>query len=161
MKTSKVAVVAVAGALLGSSVWAQMGTIKEGSVVSLQYVLKADNQYVIPPQKKDFLQLVVGRGAYPPTFERALIGLKTGDRKSITLKPDQAYGPSRPELIKRVPRSAIPPGLKLVEGGLLSSRTGATRMRVAKILNDSVILDENHPLAGKTLTYEVLVTDLE
>ena len=134
--------------------------IKDGSAVRLDYFFQADGKTIVSQDKQEQMRLVVGRGAYPKDFEKQLIGLKPGDKKVINLKPEEAFGPYRPELLKRVSKAQFPPNLSLKEGQLLGGRNGQRAMRVAKILDDSVVLDENHPLAGKTLKYYIQVLDV-
>ena len=134
--------------------------IEAGSMVHLSYFMDANGIPVVPQQKKETMKLVVGKGAYPAYFEKQLIGLKIGDARDITLTSQQAYGPHRSDLVKRVPKSQLPPTIPLKEGLLLGGKDGRHAMRIAKVLDDSVVLDENHPLAGKTLIYHVQVTDV-
>ena len=104
--------------------------------------------------------LVVGGGKYPKAFERQLIGLKPGAEKNITLKPEEAYGPIHPELVKRISKTDFPSNIKPVEGRVLAGRNGQV-LRIAKVLDDSVVVDQNHPLAGKTLKYHVMVKEVQ
>ncbi len=131
--------------------------IKTGSSVRIEYTLEADGQELVKKDKPEEMVLVVGTNVYPPAFEKQLSGMKEGDKKSISLSPEQAFGPLRPELIKRVQKTSLPPGLKLVEGQRLASKESGRAMRVAKIMEDSVVFDENHPLAGKALKYSIRI----
>jgi len=135
--------------------------VVDGSVVHLVYFFEANGAPVVNAAKKDTMQLVVGQNRFPAAFEKQLIGLKAGDRKDIRLTPDQAYGPVREDLIKRIPISEVPPSIPLKEGMLLRGKKGERPIRVAKVLEDSVVLDENHPFAGKTLDYHVEITDVK
>ena len=135
--------------------------IGNGSIVKLKYSLMADGVPLIASEKLENMQVLVGSSQYPPDFEKSLIGLKKGDKKKITLKPEQGFGPYRPELMRRVPKNTIPSSISLREGALIGSANGRSAMRIAKILDDTVVLDQNHPLAGKTLIYNVQVTDVE
>lgn len=134
-------------------------TVAAGSVVTLRYALMADNAAIVPDDKPETLQLTVGGGKLPPMFEKALIGLPVGAAKAVQLKPEEAFGPIRKELIGRVPRTSLPAG-ELKEGAVLG--TGGVTARVAKIMEDgTVVIDRNHPLAGRTLLYKVRVTSIE
>lgn len=133
--------------------------IEPGSVVSLQYVLSADNVPVIKEDAPQIMKLTIGEGKLPPLFEKSLIGLSVGGAKAIALKPEDAFGPVRKELIGRVPRAGLPKG-ELKEGMLLG--VGSYTAKVVKILEDgSVVIDRNHPLAGKNLLYKVRVTSID
>lgn len=134
-------------------------TVTTGSVVTLQYVLTANNTPVILDDAPQIMKLTVGEGKFPTAFEKNLLGLKVGAAKAIVLKPEEAYGPERKELIARVPRSALPKG-EIKEGSVLFA--GTLSLKVVKILDDgSVIVDRNHPLAGKNLIYKVRISSIE
>jgi len=135
--------------------------IQDGSKVELAYSFDADGIPMVSEQNKETMKLVEGAGAYPPTFERQLLGMRKGDKKTIHLTPEEGFGPVRPELLKRVALKELPKGLKLEEGDLLGAKSGAKPIRVAKILDDSVVLDENHPLAGKSLIYQVQILSIQ
>ena len=132
-----------------------------GSSVKLVYFFEANGSPILTAENKGDMELVLGNNLYPPEFEKQLIGMKKGDKKNITLAPEQAFGAYRPELIKRVAKNQLPPNLKLQEGMLIGGKDGQRPMRVAKILDDSVVLDQNNPLAGKTLTYHVEIIDVQ
>ena len=132
--------------------------IRKGSAVLFQYAMEADGTPVVPPSNPEMMQLTVGDGVFPPAFERELLGMTVGAQKNITLRPEQAFGPFRPELVQRVPKTQLPPDLALTEGMLIGGKGQAT-MRVAKILDDSVVLDQNHPFAGKTLVYRIQILE--
>ena len=146
--------------LIGADARAAGMRIDHGSMVHLNYFLEANGVAIIPEQKRENVELIVGKGAYPPDFEKQLIGLRKGDAKNIELTPDQAYGPHLSQLVKRVSKKEFPPSIPLKEGLLLGTKDGRHPIRIAKILDDSVVMDENHPLAGKTLLYHVQVTDV-
>lgn len=154
-------VLAVVFALSGCG-WLSAGPkIREGSPVILDYALEADGVAVIPEDKMETMKLVVGESLYPPEFERRLIGLRESETREIRLRPEQAFGPYRQELIRRVPRSQFPPDIVLREGTLIGNKNGQAAMRVAKIFEDWVALDQNHPLAGKKLTYQVHIKEVQ
>lgn len=150
----------VLSVFIGQSLYASGGRIESGSTVQLTYSLDANGTPVISKEKQVPMKLVVGKGLYPAAFERQLIGLNQGDSKNIELTPEQGYGPRRPELLKRIPKSDLPPSFPQVEGTMIGSKRSQHPMVVAKVLEDSVILDQNHPLAGKRLAYHVRVTDV-
>lgn len=81
-----------------------------------------------------------------------------GDAKSVTLEPEEAYGPADDRLVQVVERTRIPDDITLNVGGILqaSDPTGnQMRLTVVAFDDDSVTLDANHPLAGKALTFEL------
>ena len=152
--------VLLTGISLLSTVEAAGPRVDQGSMVHLSYFMEANGVPIVSEKKRRAIQLVIGKGSYPKDFEKQLIGLKKGDAREITLTPEQAYGPHLTQLVKRVSRKKLPPTIPLREGMLLGSKEGKHAIRIAKILDDSVVMDENHPLAGKTLKYHVQVTDV-
>lgn len=130
-----------------------------GSSVRLQYSLEANGAVVIHPGSPADMVLTIGEGKLPAAFEKNLVGLKPGDVKTIALKPEEAFGPARRELIGKVQRAQLPPG-EIKEGTVLTA--GSFSATIVKIMDDgSVVIDRNHPLAGKNLIYKVRVTSVE
>ena len=141
----------------------ETGQIHKGSVVKIQYAMDVNGVHLVAPPNLEEMHLVVGESKYPPDFEKALIGMKVGSEKVITLKPEQAFGPVRPELFKRIPKSQFPGNIVLKQGALLHGTNddgNSITMRVVQILDDSVVVDQNHPLAGKTLVYRIRIKEV-
>ena len=97
------------------------------------------------------LEFTLGSGQVIPGFDNAVTGMATGDTKTVTMAPDDAYGTSNPDLVQVVERERIPTGIDLEVGMMLSA--GSQRLQVTAFDDDSVTLDANHPLAGKALTF--------
>jgi peptidylprolyl isomerase len=104
------------------------------------------------------IEVTIGTGQVIPGFENALVGMAEGDAKSVTLEPEHAYGDSDDRLVQVVERTRIPAEIDLDVGGVLQASDSAgnpMRLTVVEFDDDSVTLDANHPLAGKTLTFEL------
>ncbi len=133
------------------------GAVTKGSRVEVHYSLEADGLTVVPTETPETMNLVIGEGSYPMEYEKALIGMTKGDKKVISLKPKQGYGLIEQSLLMRVKRQDLP--ADIAEGMVIGSKDPNGRlmsMRVIKILEDgTVVLDKNHPLAGKNLVYRV------
>ena len=162
IKKAVLAVFLIAGCVFSRQTLSQASQVRidNGNLVSLSYFLEANGAPIIPQDKKQIMKFIEGKGAYPAAFEKQLIGLKKGDSKEITLTPEQGYGPHLAELVKRIDKKQFPSNIPLKEGLLLNAKSGRHAVRIAKVLEDSVVMDENHPLAGKTLTYHIQVTDV-
>ena len=83
-----------------------------------------------------------------------------GDRKTVTIPADDAYGPRRDELVHEVDKARMPPGVSAVVGRRLQARNrmGETmELTIAEVGEETVVLDANHPLAGEDLTFELEV----
>jgi peptidylprolyl isomerase len=104
------------------------------------------------------LEFNIGQGMVIPGFENGIIGLQEGDSKKITIPAEDAYGPHREDLLTTIERSQIPASIDLQIGMILQMRSpdgGTTNVSIRDINLESVILDLNHPMAGKELIFEV------
>jgi FKBP-type peptidyl-prolyl cis-trans isomerase 2 len=157
---------AVAFAAIGLSIadglpgWAEPPTrIVEGTKVTMEFtVTLPDKTVVTTTDGRDPLAYIHGRGQIVPGLERALTGLKAGDKKHVELPPEQAYGAYDETKRLTVPRSRIPGDAKV--GSVLQDKSGQP-IRVIELSETSAVLDRNHPLAGKTVTFDVRIIKLE
>ncbi len=104
------------------------------------------------------LEFNIGQGMAIPGFENGIIGMQAGDSKKITIPAEDAYGPHREDLLTTIERSQIPASIDLQIGMILQMRSpegGTTNVSIRDINPESVILDLNHPMAGKELIFEV------
>jgi FKBP-type peptidyl-prolyl cis-trans isomerase 2 len=104
-----------------------------------------------------------GAGKLPSALQAALHGLRVGDRKRVTLLPAQAYGAVNPAAFQEVDIQLVPALARKVGSVLVSQdTTGKQRpVRIHAIRDTTVVLDFNHPLAGKTLHFDVRVVDIQ
>lgn len=133
------------------------------SVVSIHYTLKDDTGTVIDRSEAgEPLAYLHGHGNLIPGLEQELAGKNSGDELTVTVPPAQGYGEYDEGLVQSVPRRALR-GIKDVKVGMrlhAQSAEGAQAVTVTKILGDMVTLDGNHPLAGKSLHFEVRIEDV-
>lgn len=107
------------------------------------------------------LEFVFGRGQLLPAIEQALDGLVAGDRRTVTLRPQDAYGRRDPKRILEVDRSEFPEDVKPGDRFEVENRAGAVLvLQVLDVSDDSVQLDLNHPLAGQELRVELSVVEV-
>lgn len=132
--------------------------IKQGDVVSIAYTLTDDSGTVLDTnQGKNPLSYTQGSGQIIRGLERKLEGMQVGEKIRVTVKPEEAYGPVNPQAFQEVPRDKLPPG-ELKAGQTLIARSPQGQqipVRIHQIKEKSVVIDLNHPLAGKTLNFEV------
>ncbi|ESQ98518.1 peptidyl-prolyl cis-trans isomerase [Stutzerimonas chloritidismutans AW-1] len=105
----------------------------------------------------------VGDGNLLPGFEQQLYGLKAGDKRTLQVAPEQGFGQPNPQNVQVMPRGQFA-GMELSEGLMVSFQDAArTELPgVVKAFDDNqVTVDFNHPLAGKTLTFEVEIIDVK
>ncbi len=138
--------------------------VKKNCLVRVQYRITDDEgQEVDASTPETPLEFVCGRGDVVSGLERGVIGLEPGATKRITIPPEDAYGPHDPKLVKTLPRAGFPAHLELAVGQRFSYRSeknAELTYRVMEIHKDTILADFNHPLAGKSLHYDVEVTDV-
>jgi len=134
--------------------------IEKGSMVQLEYTLSDDAGKVIDSNKgQPPLTYTQGDRQLMAALENQLVGLRAGQEKKVVLKPDEAFGSVDPSAQTEVPKGALPPE-SLVVGAQLMARTAAGEERpvvVKEIRDKTVVVDLNHPLAGKTLVFEIKI----
>jgi FKBP-type peptidyl-prolyl cis-trans isomerase SlyD len=138
--------------------------VKDGLMVSLEYTLKSPDGKIIETSKgKEPLKYIHGQRMMIPGLERELSGMKVGGEKHVTVKPEDAYGKVDPNAVQEFPKDQIPPnGLQV--GAVLAARTpegGVVPMTVREIKEKTVVMDMNHPMAGKTLVFDVKIVDIQ
>jgi len=136
-----------------------MAQVQSGDTVKLHYKGTLQDGTVFDSSEgRDPLQFEVGAGQIIPGLDEALPGMAPGDTKSVTIEPEQAYGDTNPNAIQSVPRETIPAELEIAVGTALQVETTDGRqipVTVTEINDENVVLDANHPLAGKTLTFDI------
>jgi FKBP-type peptidyl-prolyl cis-trans isomerase SlyD len=136
--------------------------IEKDKVISIFYHLRdADGASLENTQGGIPLAYLHGHNNLLPALEKALDGRQTGDQFSLTLQPEEAYGPVREGATQRVPIKHLLGSPKRLRSGMLvrvQTDRGAVSARVLKVGKFMVDVDLNHPFAGKTLTFEIEVT---
>ncbi|WP_347310484.1 FKBP-type peptidyl-prolyl cis-trans isomerase [Defluviimonas sp. SAOS-178_SWC] len=134
-----------------------MTQVKTGDTVRIHYTgTLQDGTTFDSSAGRDPLEFTVGSGQIIPGLDRALPGMEVGEQKTVTIAPEDAYGPRHAEAAQDVPRHQIPPEIPLEIGTPLQMRTPDGRsinVTVAGLTEETVTLDANHPLAGKALTF--------
>ncbi len=138
-------------------------TIQDKMKVGMEYTLTANGKVVDSSEGKGPFHYVHGRSQIIPGLERQLTGLHVGDAREITVSPEEGYGAVDQTAFMEVPKSQLPQNSAPTVGAVLRGVDGSGRMFqaiVSEIKADSVVLNLNHPLAGKTLTFNVKITDI-
>lgn len=138
--------------------------IEKGNKVKVEYVGKLDSGDIFDSSEKHGqpLEFEAGAGNVIKGFDEAIIGMEKGDTKDIVIKPEEAYGNENPQLIQKIPREQIPIEQELKAGMVLGMQMPNGQQVPARITeaNDKeVTIDLNHPLAGKTLNFNIKVVD--
>ena len=138
--------------------------VKSGSFVTLHYVGKLADGTIFETTNKKPLRILVGEHAVIHGLEEGILGMKIGEKKRIVALPEKAYGKHHKDLIEEIPLSKIPSEITPAVGMVFTreSKTGRTLFtKIIEVKRDSVVVDMNHPLAGKTLVFDVVVMDVQ
>lgn len=135
--------------------------IEKNHVVQVHYTgTLADGEVFDSSQGRDPLEITMGQGQLIRGFEEALMGMAVNEKKTFTLEPDQAYGLRDEEAVRAFPRAQIPPEIDVELGQIVALSNSQGQQIPAKVVeldDENVTLDLNHPLAGKSLTFDIEV----
>ncbi len=115
-------------------------------------------------ENREPLEFEVGKNQVIPGLEEGILGMKKGEKKKLTIAPVKAYGERNDQLVRAFPKSSFPPKVELKPGVrfALKAPNGQPFLAEVKEVKDSeVVLDLNHPLAGKELVFEVEIVDIQ
>ena len=137
--------------------------IKNGKTIKMNYELSVDGEIIDSTDGREPFQYIHGKNQIIPALERQLEGLKIGDEREIILGPEDAYGVVDPEALVEIPKSQLPQadiqvGTRLGMIGPDGARLPAT---VVEIRFETVLLDLNHPLAGKELHFLIRILEIK
>ncbi len=137
--------------------------VKAGDTIKVNYTGRFDNDEVFDTSEgNEPLKFTVGAGQLIQGFDTAVVGMNVGDKKTITIEPEQGYGIRNEEMVVELPKDTVPEEMVLEIGmqlQLMDDRGNPVPAVVAEILEDVVKMDVNHPLAGKTLIFDIEVTE--
>lgn len=128
------------------------GTLDDGT--------KFDSSY----DRNEPLAFTCMAGQMIPGFDKAVRDMEVGETKTVRLEPADAYGEYNPALVQKVPRANVPNAEQLPVGGTVYMRApdgSPFPVRVAEVTDDTVSFDMNHELAGKALTFEITLVEVE
>jgi len=135
--------------------------IQSGDTVSVHYTGKLENGEIFDSSSgRRPMTFTVGTGQIIRGFDEAVLGMAVGDKKTVTIAPEMAYGPRQLELIVDIPRTTVPEGMDLEKGmmiELVDPQGNRIPAEVFEILDEVVKMDLNHFLAGKTLVFDIEV----
>ena len=141
-----------------------MPQVKTGDTVKVHYTGSlSDGRIFDSSADRDPLEFTVGAHQVVPGFENAVVGMSLGESKTELIPADQAYGQRDNRLVIRVDKSQIPPDMTVKLNDRLQMRSGDGRVMnvvVAEILDDSVVMDGNHFLAGQDLTFDIELVEI-
>lgn len=138
--------------------------VKKGDKIRVHYTGKLkDGKEFDSSLNREPLEFEVGAGNVIAGFENAVMDLKPGEKKTVTIPPDKAYGDRDEKLFVEMPKKSVPEGVNPEVGmrlQLVNAQGQAVPVVVTEILEDTVRLDANHPLAGETLVFDIEVVEI-
>jgi len=141
-----------------------MAQAKEGDTVRIHYKgTLEDGTEVGSSFEGDPLEFKIGEEMTIPGVEKAVVGMNEGDTKSVTVPPEDAFGPYRNIQLISLKRSQLPPDITPEPGKGIQLRDPGGDIQEAyfkEVAEDSVVVDTNHPLAGKTINFEVKLLEI-
>lgn len=136
-----------------------MSQAKSGDTVHVHYTGKLDDGTQFDSSvEREPLEFAVGGGQVIAGFDKAVEGMTVGEKKSVRIPADEAYGERHEQLVQDVPKSALPNDLEPAVGmHLQAPEPGGNVMRlvVVAVAEESITVDGNHPLAGEALNFDV------
>ena len=140
-----------------------MKKVQIGDTVTVNYVGKLEDGSVFDTslqEGREPLTSTLGKNQLIKGFENGLIDMVVGDKKTIEIESKDAYGDYNPILKTKVPLENVPQGLQVGETLQGMTPNGPINVVVVEVHNDGVILDANHPLAGKKLIFDLELIDI-
>lgn len=142
-----------------------MSQVKQNDTVRVHYTGKlADGQIFDSSLEREPIEFTMGQGQLIPGFENGLLDMKVNEKKTINIPSEEAYGEPRQELIQEVDKSQLPEEIKPEPGmGLVSKSPDGREMNlvVTEVKEESIVVDGNHPLAGKDLVFDLEVVEIK
>jgi FKBP-type peptidyl-prolyl cis-trans isomerase 2 len=142
----------------------KMAQAKEGHTVRIHYKGTFEDGSVFESSDEgEPLEFTIGEQVVIPGLEKAVIGMNEGETKAVTVPPDEAYGPYRSIQVIPLKRSQLPPDINPEVGKTIQLRDtdGAIQNAFFKeVTEETVVVDTNHPLAGKTLNFEIKLLEI-
>ncbi|HET8752832.1 MAG TPA: peptidylprolyl isomerase [Salinimicrobium sp.] len=142
-----------------------MSQVKENDTVKVHYTGKLkDGQVFDSSLEREPLEFTMGKGQLIPGFEKGILDMKVNEKKTVEIPAEEAYGAPRQELIQEVKKDQLPEEIKPEVGmGLVSKNPDGQEMNlvVSEVKEDTIVVDGNHPLAGKDLVFDLEVVEIK
>ena len=141
-----------------------MKKIKNGDTVNVNYTGKLEDGTIFDSslvEGRTPLKVTLGLNQLIKGFENGLIDMSEGDKKTIEIEPNEAYGEHNPEMIIEIPSTNVPPDVQVGQMLQGNSPQGPINVKVLEIKDEFVVLDGNHPLAGKKLIFDLEVVGID
>ena len=141
-----------------------MSEAKPGDTVTMHYKGTLDDGTVFDSSEgRDPMSFQLGAGQIIPGLDAGMTGMKVGETRTVRVEPGEAYGDHDPDKVQAVDRAQVPDHIPTEPGTQLQVQTqdgGAFNVTVVQATDDKLVLDANHPLAGKALTFDVELVEI-
>jgi FKBP-type peptidyl-prolyl cis-trans isomerase 2 len=141
-----------------------MKQVGKNDSIKVHYTCTTDDGLVFSSKETEKpLQFIVGQGSLLQPIEDGVVGMKLNEKKKIKIPRQQAYGEVQKELIQEIDKGLLPENVEVKEGLQLTSKQedgSEMHFRVTKVMDKSVVIDGNHPLAGKDLEFEIELVEI-
>ena len=135
--------------------------IEKNTVVKLDFIVTDEENRVLNAENRESIEVLIGHDQLVKGFEDAIIGHEAGDKINAVVPPELGYGEYNPGLVQEIDRNLFD-GMELKEGDTFLADTdlGKMPLTVSSIKEDKVVVDGNHPFAGKTLKYMIEIENV-
>ncbi len=141
-----------------------MSKVKDGDTVKVHYTGKLEDGSVFDSSvERDPLEITLGEGKLIPGFEKAVVGLEVGDKTTASIESTDAYGDRREDLELSIERNQLPEDIEPQVGMQLQLNQPNGQpvpVQITKVEEENIMIDANHPLAGKDLTFDIELVDI-
>lgn len=141
-----------------------MQEVKKGDKVKVHYHGKLTSGETFDTSSgRDPLEFEVGSGSVIKGFDEGVAGMRVGEKKTINIPLDEAYGPRSEDMLIEFPKDRLPQNMKLEKGMELTMSNGAGQnipVVITEVKDDCIILDANHPLAGEDLIFDIELVEI-
>lgn len=141
-----------------------MSKVKDGDTVKVHYTGKLEDGSVFDSSvERDPLEVTLGEGKLIPGFEKAVVGLEVGDKTTASIESADAYGDRRDDLEVTIEKSQLPEDIEPEVGMQLQLNQPNGQpvpVQITKVEEENIIIDANHPLAGKDLTFDIELVEI-
>lgn len=141
-----------------------MQQVQSGDTVRVHYHGRlTDGTTFDSSEGRDPLEFEVGSGMVIAGFDNGVIGMIIGDKRTVNIAVEEAYGPKNPEMVIEFPREQVPEGMPLEKGmrlNLNNSEGQVVPVVITDVLDETILLDANHPLAGEDLVFDIELVEI-
>jgi FKBP-type peptidyl-prolyl cis-trans isomerase 2 len=141
-----------------------MQKVKNGDTVVVNYTGKFEDGKIFDTsirEGREPLKVEIGSNQVIPGFELGLMDMLVGEKKTVEIEAADGYGEYRSEMVFEIPKSQFPDGVKKDDVLSAQSAMGPVQVTVVEVLEETIKIDANHPLAGKKLIFDLEVVDIQ